>query len=452
MTESKSGSYVFKISLVAACGGFLFGYDLGVIVGANAILKEQFNLNPAELGFATGSAVLGCIIGPFLGSFLADRIGRKKTMLIACVLLGISALFTAIPDTIFMYNIFRIVGGIGVGLCSMASPMYIAEIAPREKRGQLGIMYQLAIVIGHTISPLVGAVLAANLADDVSWRWMFASEGVAILAFAGLIFTIPNSPRWLASKGRKEEARAVLKRIGGEQHAEAELKEIESALRQDKGSLSEILAPGLRYALLIGLLLALFNNWTGWSVMGGYVAILLERAELGARWVSILQSGFVYFMMGLMALTSLLVVDRVGRRPLWIGASIAMAGITALAGAMFHFEWTGWIVLAIVGLCTIPHGLALGPLPWLMMSEIFPTHLRAKAVAITTTFLWIVIFLGAFLFPLLTGWSEQLIGSIGGAFWLFTVVCFASVAFGIFMLPETKGRTLEEIAESWKKK
>ena len=461
--------YARFISFVAAIGGFLFGFDLGMIGAANIYLKDQFRLDNAQLGLVTGSAVLGCILGPFVGAWLCDAIGRKSTMIAASVLLAVSAVVTAVPDmlpgmsvgaTILVFNVFRAVGGLGVGLCSIASPMYIAETAPPARRGGLGLMYQLAIVVGHITAPAIAYLVVsllpktdgvAQVAWQQPWRWMFASETVCVLLFVSFVFSLPQSPRWLAEKGRYDEALDVLTRVDGPEYARQEIAEIRSSLEQETGRWGELFAPGMRYALLIGILLAFFNNWTGWSVMGGYVPMLFEMSGLEDRARAILQFAVTYGMMGLMTVVSLVLMDRVGRRPLWLFASLLMAAITCAAGLVFHFHLTGIIVLIVVMLCTVPHGIALGGIPWLMMSELFPTRLRAKAVSITTTFLWVTIFSGAYLFPALTTAAENLVGSMGGVFWLFTIICVVSFLFGVFMMPETKGRTLEEIAESWKR-
>jgi len=463
-------TYVRFVAFVAAIGGFLFGFDLGMIGAANIYLRDQFQLNDAQFGFATASAVLGCILGPFLGAWLCDAIGRKRTMIVAAFLLAISAVFTALPDflpgvphgaTLTVFNLFRAVGGLGVGLCSIASPMYIAEVAPPARRGGLGLMYQLAIVVGHIAAPAIGylIVLALPPSDGVSaiawqqpWRWMFFSETVAVLLFVSFVFRLPRSPRWLAEQGRHEEALEVLARIDGPDYARREMEEIQASLAQETGGWSELFAPGMRYALLIGLLLALFNNWTGWSVIGAYIPMLFEMSGIEDRARAILQFAVSYGFMGLMTLVSLVLMDRVGRRPLWMFASLLMAAITAATGLVFHFHVTGLAVLLVIVLCTVPHGIALGGIPWLMMSELFPTRIRAKAVSVTTTFLWITIFSGGYLFPALTSASTRLVGSVGGVFWLFTGVCLLAFLFGLLMMPETKGRTLEEIARSWKKR
>ncbi|HNV20886.1 MAG TPA: sugar porter family MFS transporter, partial [Candidatus Hydrogenedentes bacterium] len=418
----------------------------------NLYLREVFDLSPAAFGFATGSATLGCIAGPFLGAWMCDALGRNRTMLVACALLGVSALFTALPKDIFTFNVFRIVGGVGVGLCSVASPMYISEVAPPRMRGGLGTMYQLAIVVGSIAAPFVSFIIVKVASPETGWRWMFASELLPIAVFLVLIAFLPQSPRWLASRDRAAEALAVLTRVDGPEFARAEMALIQAGLEEEEGRFSDLFAPGIRYAFLIGLLLAFFNNWTGWSVMGGYITMLIESSGLNDRALAILQYAVSYGFMGVVTLVACWIVDRAGRRPLWLGASALMCVIMALTGAVFHFQLSGWIVLLVIILCTVPHGLALGPLPWLMMSELFPTRLRGRAVSLNTAFLWVTIYSGAQLFPIISDYSNRKIGSIGGTFWLLSAICVLAFLFGLFMLPETKGRTLEEIAASWKRK
>lgn len=557
--QTERAPNVFALAFVAAIGGFLFGYDLGLIGAANIYLRDQFQLSDGEFGFATASAVLGCVIGPTFGFWLCDAISRKRTMLLASVLLAVSALFTAAPDmlgdgsrntTLNLFNLFRFLGGLGVGLCSVASPMYIAEIAPASKRGRLGLMYQLAIVAGHAVAPLIAFLIVYVLRVGYGvteavvsenpwrqpWRWMFFSEMACIVPFVLFVLRLPFSPRWLAEKGRFDEARKVLTLVDGPAYADRELDEIKAALNQEKGTWGELFAPGMRFALLIGILLTFFNNWTGWSVIGGYIPRLLELAGFN-RESAIGNFVAVYVAMGLTTVLSMLLTDRLGRRPLWQFASLLMAAITAVTGYLFYREVTGWPILVILGLVTIPHGIALGGLPWLMMSELFPTRIRAKAVSVTTTVLWIFIFCGAYLFPMITGFSQRhfltvrhaqvigttlsfvassppaihdaeqrfieagfrpgdqitvmgaaneqntgtfsvtdvsagslslsagaslvgeaagalvtvQVGSVGAAFWLFTVICILSLLFGLTIMPETKGRTLEEIGSSWQK-
>jgi sugar porter (SP) family MFS transporter len=445
---TQSSRYVILIASIATFGGFLFGYDLSLIGAANSYLKDQFHLNDAALGFTTASAALGCVFGPFLGSWLCDKIGRERTLMVAGALLAVGALMTAFAPNIILFNTFRILGGVGVGLCSIASPMYIAEVAPAKKRGRLGLMYQLAIVVGSTAAPLIAYVIVGHFPVATCWRWMFASQMVVVVLFAGFLFLLPPSPRWLAERGRFGEAREVLNRVHGSEMAELEMREIKTALGEEPGGFAELWRPGIRAALLVGLLLAFFNCWTGWSAMGGYIPMLLQMAGVHERQSAILQFAITYGAMAVLTIASMFLIDRAGRRPLWIFASFLMAIITFVTGLVFHYQVHGLAVLLVITLCTIPHGLALGPLPWLMMSEIFPTRIRAKAVGVTTTFLWIVIYTCAQLFPMLTSWSQRALGSIAGVFWVFTAVCICSAIFGVKLLPETRGRTLEDIGRA----
>ena len=480
-------------------------------------------------------------------------------MYVASLLLAGSALFTAVPDlfgdgsaesTMAFFNFFRFVGGIGVGLCSVASPMYIAEIAPPSRRGSMGLTYQLAIVVGHAVAPLVAfgivyflrttygvteTIVSANKLMQ-PWRWMFISEMVFVVTYIGFLRGLPFSPRWLAKKERFEEAEATLSLIDGPAYARREIEDIRATLHEERGAWSELLRPGIRKALAIGILLTFFNNWTGWSVIGGYIPRLLQLAGFD-REQAIGNFVAVYGAMALMTLASIILMDYVGRRPLWMAASLLMALITAATGYMFYNDVSGWPVLILLGLVTVPHGLALDGIPWLMMSELFPTRLRARAVAVTTTVLWVFIFAGAYLFPMITGYSQRefltareavvsgagisfvagqpnaildskgrfleakfqvkdqitvvgatspenngtyvvtgvekgrlvldgparlrsepgnintkvQVGSAAAAFYLFSMISMLSFLFGLWIMPETKGRTLEEIGGSWER-
>ncbi len=444
--------YALIIAFIAAVGGFLFGYDLSITGSAGVYIRSQFNLNDGVFGFLMVSAACGCVLGPFMGSWLCDRIGREKTMIVASILLSAGALATALANDMVLMITFRIVGGIGVGLCSIASPMYIAEVAPPSKRGKMGVMYQLAIVVGSTMAPLV-SILCLKWFPVESWRWMFGSQMIVILIFTAFLFVLPRSPRWLAQNGRYDEAHAVLERIDGPAYADSELSEIKASLAQETGGWGEVFSRSLRPALIVGFALAFFNMWTGWSGIGGYIPWLMELAESTSRVLNILVYAFVYLFMAIVTVVSLFTVDKYGRRLLWIVASLAMALAMTITGIVFHMHVTNpWMLLAVFALCAAPHGLALGPLPWLMMSELYPTRIRAKAVALTTTLLWASICVQAGWIPSLTTFSTKTIGSAGGVFWMFTLICIFSFFFGLKMLPETKGRTLENIAASWKKR
>ncbi|MHB8863953.1 MAG: sugar porter family MFS transporter [Pirellulaceae bacterium] len=451
VTLRRGTGYVFGIAFVASVGGFLFGYDLAIMGGANRYLQQQFRLSEAGFGFTTASATLGCAMGPFLGAWLCDRFGRRRTLIGASLLLGVGAVLTALPRDIYTFNVFRIVGGVGVGLCSIASPMYIAEVAPPKNRGGLGFMYQLAIVAGCVLSIYVAYLLADWFPPTTNWRWMFGSEMVAILVFLIFLIMIPETPRWLAARGLEPQAIAVLKRIGGVTYAREQIEEIRKSLNEETGTWGELWEPGMKRALAVGVLLAIFNNYTGWSGIYNYLPTIFLQAGFLTTSSAIFQYMLAFAFMGAMTLIACFVVDRLGRRPLWIAASALMIGANILVGILFQLNVTGFMVLLGICLLAIPHSFALGPLPWLMMSELYPTRIRARAVSITTTVLWITSFFPVFLFPFLQRGSEYYLGTVAGVFWIYAGICVFSLLFGFGWLPETKGRTLEAIADSWKR-
>jgi sugar porter (SP) family MFS transporter len=451
--ESKRGTlYPIFIAFAAAIGGFLFGYDLNIMSGGNALIRNQFNLNDFWFGVATASATIGCMAGPLLGYKLCDQIGRKSTLILAGLLFGVSAIVTALAPNMLVYNIFRAVGGLGVGLSSLASPMYIAEVSPARIRGRLGLMYQIAIVVGSTIASFVAWQLASHMADTVSWRWMLASEMVAILLFLSCIVFVPKSPRWLAENGRIEEAKRVLTKIDGASFAENEVQEIQSQLNQETGTWSEVFSPYMKIALLIGVLLAIFNNLTGWTAMSYYFPVLLQENGLAGLADCIGIYVLVNIWQIVVTVAAILLVDRVGRRPLWIFGSAFMIGAMLVNAIVFMKNLGVPVTVVMTCVTVLPHAFALGSIPWFMMSELYPTKIRAKAVAFTTTIVWTAGFIATWFMPILMGWSKNLIGTVALAFVLFAGMSALSLLFGIKMMPETKGRTLEEIGQSWLKK
>jgi SP family arabinose:H+ symporter-like MFS transporter len=355
---------------------------------------------------------------------------------------------TAVAGSLFVFAAFRIICGFAIGISSIAAPMYIAEVAPPRMRGKLGLTFQLAVVIGSAAAPLAAYPMAVYLPADTSWRWMFASQLVILAPLIYFLYQLLPSPRWLAEKGRFDEALVVLERVHEPELAQQELKEIKAAVGEEVSGWRELFQPGVRYALLIGLLLAFFNNWTGWSAMGGYITNLVELSGVTSHSLAILQFAFTNVAMTIMTIVSMWLVDKVGRRPLWIFASVLMTLVTCLTGFVFYYHLHGFIVLLVLMLCTVPHGIALGGLPWLMMSELFPNRVRAKAVAVTTTFLFLVIFSCGQMFPIMVDQSTKSIGSAAGVFWVFSIICVFSTIFGCTIMPETKGRTLEDIAGS----
>lgn len=437
--------YALQVAFVAAFGGFLFGYDLHIITAGQIFWREYFQLNDAQFGFATSSAILGCIVGPLGGGRLCDRFGRRRTLMFSGWLFALSAIGNAICTDIVSFNVYRIIGGMAVGLSSIASPMYIAEIAPAQRRGRLGLMYQMAITVGSTSAALAGYFLSFG----GHWRWMFASQVIPIVAFVALLWRAPESPRWLAEVGREQEGLAVLTRIAGVEAARREMKEIKESLAMEVGKFAELFAPGMRSALFVAVLLAFFANLTGWSGIAYYLPVVFQKGGYADPSMAIRNMVILNVFNMVFTLFCISLVDRVGRRPLWIGTSIAMIFALGFAGLAFHLKLTGPVIILVIIFCTIPHHLGLGPLPWLMMSELFPTRLRARGVAVSTTILWLAGFAGPSLFPVMAAYSERSIGSIAGIFAVFAVICVFSILFGVKLLPETRGRSLEEIGKSW---
>ena len=443
--ESVRKSYVYLISIVAAVGGFLFGYDLSIISGAVLFLKQEFSLSPFWIGFAVSSAVIGCMLGPLVGGALTDRWGRKKTLIFTAILFGVSAIGTALPRTMTEFYAFRILGGIGVGISSIVSPMYIAEVAPARIRGRLVLVNQLAIVIGSLCSIIVSYFLSLV----GSWRWMFASEMVpVILLLIGLVF-VPESPRWLAKMNRHSEARRVLARIGGASHAESEMIEIGESLAERGGSFRDLLRPGLRIALLIAVTLALLQQFSGTSPLLFHTPLIFQRAGFENISDAILQSIIVNVWNLTWTAIGLWAVDHFGRRPLLLTGTGAMTLGFALMGIFFYLDLFGIFFLLTMFLVVGGYVISLAPLAWLIMSEIFPTHLRGKAMSIASLALWVSAFLGSLFLPPMMAYFQENFGTEAGAFWIFMAICLFAVVFGWKMLPETKGRSLEEIGKSW---
>ena len=417
--------------------------------GAQIYLREAFHLDAAAFGFAVASAVLGCTVGPIAGIWVCDAIGRKKTLMLSAGLFGASAIGTALPETIGQFCAFRIIGGVGVGLACVASPMYIAEMAPARIRGRLVTMNQLAIVVGSLGAFLTANFLAQTLDEAVSWRWMFASELVPIVLFIILLGGVPESPRWLAGEGREAEARRVLVRIMGPVEAEREMAGITASLGEKNGGFAELFRPGIRIALSLGVFVAVMQQWTGWSVISAYMPTIFQKAGFSAATDALFQTIVPNVGNLLFTFVGLYLVDVVGRRPLWLGGSLLMAVFTAALGVVFATDTTGWVVVLVVSLCALPHAVAFGPLGWLIIAEIFPTRVRARAMGLSSLCVWLANYVANQLTPLLSEFSETTFGNPSAAFFLFSGVCVFSFLVGRRLVPETKGKTLEEIARFW---
>ena len=439
-------NYVYVISVIAAMGGFLFGYDLDVIIGAIIFLQKQFNLNSVQTGFAVSCASIGCIIGPLVGGPAADWLGRRRTLLVTALIFSIGTIGTIFPRTIAQFDFFRIVGGVGIGLASVTSPMYIAEIAPARLRGRLVTVNQLAIVVGA----LSSIIVCYFLSHTGNWRAMFAYELVPVLLFfVGLAF-VPESPRWLLEKKRVEEARQVLEKIYLSATAvEQELEVMLQAGLEEAGTFAELLRPGIRKALLIAAALAVFQQMTGASPLTFYLPIIFQQAGFKSASDAIFQTVLLNVWDVFCTLLAMWLVERLGRRPLLLIGITGMGISLTLVGFFFAHHVTGEFVVAIMMLCIGFYIISLAPLAWLIMSEIFPTRLRGKAMGVASIFLWGATFVGTQILPVLSDFMQKNFNSIAGVFWSFAVVCMIALVFCWYMVPETKGRSLEEIGRSW---
>jgi sugar porter (SP) family MFS transporter len=352
---------------------------------------------------------------------------------------------TATANNIALFNLFRFVGGLGVGLASIVSPMYIAEVAPARIRGRLVTLNQFTICIGL----LVAIIVSYFLSFSESWRWMFASECLPILVFViGLIF-IPPSPRWLVKNDRQDEAFQVLCRIDGEENAKSEINAISDSIAAETGSFSELFQPGVRSALVIALSLAVFQQWTGSSSLLFYAPIIFQKAGFAKAPDAIFQSVLLASWLLLSTTIALRLVDRVGRKLLLLIGTMGMAVGMICIGVFFYLNLAGFYLLFIMFLSIGAYSFSLAPLAWLIMAEIFPTRIRARAMAVASVTLWISSYLINQFFPLLVEWSEKLLRTESAVFGLFALICIAAFVFCWRIVPETKRKTLEEISNSW---
>lgn len=439
--------YVYLLASVAALGGLLFGYDTAVISGAIGFLSTRFELDAFWRGWAASSALVGCMAGACCAGWISDRFGRRTALQLSAILFTVSAVGSAIPRDLSEFAIYRIVGGVGVGMASMLSPLYIAEVAPAAIRGRLVTLNQFAIVFGMLVVYFVNAIVASmgNEAWNVAmgWRWMFGSETLPALFFLIFLFFVPESPRWLTKQNKDEKALAILTRVGGRTHAEAAIKEIQNAIAHEGGSIRQLLQPGLRVALAIGIGLAILQQVTGINVVLYYAPEIFKSAGIATN-KAINDTVIVGAVNLLFTLVAFWVVDRLGRKPLLLIASAGMEiSLTLLGIAFLRNQVEGpWILICILAYVA-SFAVAMGPVVWVVMSEIFPTRIRGRAMSIATVFLWISCYAVSQFFPLML---ERLQGSV---FFVYSQMCVIALVFIAAFVPETKGKTLEEIEKRW---
>ncbi|MBO8485462.1 MAG: D-xylose transporter XylE [Bacteroidetes bacterium] len=468
-TNGQNRAYLFSIVLIAIIGGLLFGYDTAVISGAEQALDvffkgaEDFTYTKLLHGFTASSALIGCIIGGAISGVLASSLGRKKSLLIAGVLFFVSAVGSWWPESgilpygepsvslLVAFNIYRIIGGVGVGLASALCPMYIAEISPANIRGTLVSCNQFAIIFGMLVVYFVNWLIRNNLADtaegiqaamvEIGWRRMFLSEAFPAGAFFLLVFLVPETPRYLVMKGKESTALRILTRINGNEEGARVLAEIKGNIVEKK---ERLLSYGIG-VIIIGVLLSFFQQAIGINVVLYYAPRIFEN--LGASGdASMMQTVVMGIVNIIFTLVAIFTVDKSGRKPLLIIGSIGMmTGMLALAAFSF-FDLIGIGALIFIIIYTASFMMSWGPICWVLISEIFPNTIRSQAVAIAVAMQWVANFLVSSTFPSLSAWS------VGGTYLIYAVMSLLSAIFVWKMVPETKGKTLEEMSALWRRR
>lgn len=442
-----SRSYIIRITVVAALGGLLFGYDTAVIAGAIGYLQEKFALSPVLVGWAASSAIWGCILGAALAGYVSDRFGRKKVLIVTGLLFFISALGSAVAVDLTGFIIARLVGGIGVGAASMLSPLYISEVAPAKYRGRLVSLYQLAIVFGINIIYIVNYLISVSGSNswnvDYGWRYMIGSEVIPAVIFFALLFSVPESPRWLLKNGRDTKAEEILQKINGAK-AVAIKQEIRETLKLESGRPGDLFGKGLRLALVVGIILALFSQITGINAVIYFAPEIFKSIGFGVK-SAFYQTIFIGVINTLFTFVALWLIDRAGRKKLLIWGVSGMVLCLCAIGICFYFEITSgpWLILFVLGFIAC-FASSLGPVPWVMISEIFPTKIRGIAMSFCTLVLWIGVIL-------ITQLTPVMLDVLGGAytFWIFMINSVVLLLFTWKYVPETKGRSLEQIEKGW---
>jgi len=447
-------TFVLFCAAVTGIGGFLFGYDTAVINGANTFLQTNFQLDPERdammIGLATAAAIIGCIPGAMSAGFISDRLGRRRVLFLCAVLYAVSGLLSAIPQTFAQFVAARILSGVAIGVSSMICPVYIAEIAPPAWRGRLGTLFQLGIVLGIFVTLFINGKIQ-SLGDaswnvQLGWRWMLAAEAVPAILFIVLLVPIPESPKWLLQAGREREARAILDRIGGDDYAETEVALVRDVLAQEEGTFRELFTRDYRLPLMIALVLMVGSQFSGINVIMYYSTEIFKNATGNAE-AAFHCSVYIGLVNLLATFVAIGLVDLAGRRPLLVvGNLIQVIGLVTV-GYLYKNHPHSPLLLWFVIVYTAAFAMAMGPLPWVVCSEIFPAKLRGRAMSVATFCIWSGCLVVAQTFP-------YLLKTIGPAptFWLYAACSALTLLFVLFWLPETKGRSLEEIERSWRRR
>ena len=433
--------YAVMCSAVAALGGLLFGYDIGVIAGAVPFITEHFHLNAHQEGFAVSNILIGCFIGAGLSGPFSDRYGRKRVLILTALFFALSAILSAAAGSYFELIVARVLGGIAVG-ASMISALYISEIAPTRMRGILVSLNQFAIVIGILIVYFINWIFVDSGPDN--WRYMFASETIPAMLFFFSLFFIPESPRWLVKQKKTDSALAVLSKIMGRSEAESEIKTISETIEHEKGSVMELFRRGLRKALIIGVVISIFAQVVGIGAVIYYAPLIFMQAgfpSTSSAFIATIAVGFVNFAF---TIVSFMIIDRFGRKPLLYIGLVGMCVAMTVTGIAFVSDISNaYMIVPPILIFVGCYSMSLGPVAWVIVAEIFPTKIRGAAMSISMMVLWIADFAVAQTFP----WLMETIE--GGTFFIFAGLNVLGFIFVWFMVPETKGKSLEEIELMW---
>lgn len=441
-TESSRRLFLILTSVTAAIGGFLFGYDTAVISGAILFVRKDLHLTAAQTEFAVSVVLAGALIGAALGGYLGDRFGRRRTLVITAIVFGVFGLTTGLAAGLWSFVLSRLLVGCAVGVSSMLAPLYIAELAPKHIRGALVTLSQLAISTGVVVAYYVDYLLAAG----GNWRWMFISALVpSVILLLGLMY-LPESPRWLAAEGRFAEAASVLARAESAADVREDLKQLQMVTATDKVSFRDLAQHRFRKPLLVGIVLAIIQQVTGVNTIVYYAPTIFQMVGFGSAGNAILATFLIGFVGLLTTIVSMFLVDRVGRRILLLvsigGMGISLAHLALTLGGAHPAKW---VVLTDIVVYLAAFDIGLGPVFWLLISEIYPTTVRAEAMSLATMANWGSNFLVAATFLSLVDYL-----GMRGSFLLFAALCFVAFLFAAYMVPETRGRTLEQIESSWR--
>jgi SP family xylose:H+ symportor-like MFS transporter len=444
MSSSKTfnSRYIIGISFISALGGYLFGFDFAVISGALPFLRTQFALDPVWEGFLTGSLALGCIVGCLIAGKLADRYGRKPGLMVAALIFAVSSIGIAFSQTLTYFIVLRFAAGIGVGMASMLCPMYIAEVSPAEVRGRNVAINQLTVVIGILVTNLVNYFLADHGHD--AWRWMFGLGAVPSAVFLIGVTWLPESPRWLMKSGQVAKAQQVLNKIGSIDFVDSTMKAIEKSLAGStaKQSYKMVFDKAVRPAVVVGITLAVFQQFCGINVVFNYTSTIFESvgANLNRQLFETVSIGIVNLVFTLLAMWQ---VDKLGRRPLMLAGSLGLSVLYIVLAVALQNHFPAGLVSIFVLLAISTYAMSLAPVTWVLISEIFPNKIRGVASSVAIVSLWGAYFILVFTFPILA----QKLGTYG-PFYLYAGICFLGFLFVKARVKETKGQTLEELEEN----